>query len=75
MVRLTGVTTHTSGATATEEELEEEEVWDDISLRRGGDSITTRAATGSVAMSGEATRVRRWSGLVAVGGEEGAEGI
>ena len=58
-----------------EEELEEEEVWAGISLRRGGDSVTAGAATGSVAMSGEATRVRRWSGLVAVAGEEGAEGI
>ena len=71
MVSLTGDTIHTSGAAAAEEEveeeeLEEEEVWAGISLRRGGDSVTTGAATGSVAMSGEATRVRRWSGLVAV---------
>ena len=80
VVRLTGDTIHTSGATAAEEELEEEEpeeeeVWAGISLRRGGGPITAGAATGSVAMSGEATRVRRWSGLVAVMEEDGAEAV
>ena len=61
-----------------EEEVEEEgeeELRAGTSLRRGGVSRTTGAKTGSVATSGEAMRVRRWSRLVAVAGEEGAEGV
>ena len=58
-----------------EEEEGEEEPRAGISLRRGEDQITSGAATGSVAMSGEATRVRRWSGLVAVMEEDGAEAV
>ena len=66
-----------------EEEVEEEEVEEEgeeelragTSLRRGGVSTTTGAKTGSVATSGEATHIRRRSGLAAVAGEEGAEGI
>ena len=78
VVSLTGDTIHTSGARAAEEEvgeeeLEEEEVWAGTSLRRGADSVTTRAATGSVAMSGEATRVQGWWGTAAVT-EEGGVG-
>ena len=58
-----------------EEEEGEEEPIAGTSLRRGGVSITAGAATGSVAMSGEAMRVRRWSGLVAVMEEDGAEAV
>ena len=58
-----------------EEEEGEEEPMAGTSLRRGGVSITTETTTGSVAMSGEATRVRRWSGLVAVMEEDGAEAV
>ena len=60
-----------------EEEVEEgeEELRAGISLRPGGDSITNGATTGSVAMSGEAMRVRRWGGTAAVAEEEGAEGV
>ena len=58
-----------------EEEDGEEELRAGVNLRRGGVSITTGATTGSVAMSGEAMGVRRWSGLAAVAEEEGAEGV
>ena len=58
-----------------EVEEEEEEPMAGTSLRRGGVSITTGTTTGSVATSGEAMRVRRWSGLAAVAGEEEAEGV
>ena len=58
-----------------EEEVEEEELRAGIDLRRGGVWIITGATTGSVATSGEATHIRRWSGLAAVAEEEGAEGV
>ena len=58
-----------------QEEQREEELRAGTSLSRGGDSTTTGATTGSVAMSGEAMGVRRWSGLAAVAEEEGAEGV
>ena len=57
-----------------EEEVEEEgeeELRVGTSLRRGGVSITTGTTTGSVAVSGEAMRVRRWSGVA----EEEVEGV
>ena len=54
-----------------EEEEGEEELRVGTSLRRGGVSITTGTTTGSVAVSGEAMRVRRWSGVA----EEEAEGV
>ena len=57
-----------------EEEQREEELRAGTSLSRGGDSTTTGATTGSVAMSGEAMGVRRWSGLAAVAEEE-VEGV
>ena len=59
-----------------EEEVEEgeEELRAGIDLRRGGVWIITGATTGSVATSGEATHVRRWSGVAAVAEEE-AEGV
>ena len=63
---------------AEEEVVEEEgeaELRAGTSLRRGGVSRTTGITRGSVAMSGEATHIRRWSGLAAVAEEEGAEGV
>ena len=57
-----------------EEEVEEEgeeELRAGTSLRRGGVSRTTGITPGSVAMSGEAMRVRRRSGLA----EEEVEGV
>ena len=56
------------------EEEGEEELRAGIDLRRGGVSMTTGATTGSVAVSGEAMHVRRWSGVAAVAEEE-AEGV
>ena len=72
VVSLTGDTTHIISRAEeeeNEEENEEEERWAGNSLRPGGDSLTHGATTGSVAMSGEATSVRGWSGTAAV--EEG----
>ena len=60
-----------------EEEVEEEgeeELRAGTSLRRGGVSRTTGITRGSVAMSGEATHIRRRSGLAAVAEEE-VEGV
>ena len=64
MVSLRGDIAHIISVAAEEEEEkevqeEEEERRAGISLRRGGDQITSGAKTGSVAMSGEAMSVRR----------------
>ena len=70
----------TGDETAAEEEEkeevleEEEERRGGISLRRGGDPITTGATTGSVAMSGEATGILGWSGTASMA-EGGAERV
>ena len=74
VVSLTGDETAAEEEEKEEVQEEEEERRGGISLRRGGDPITTGATTGSVAMSGEATGILGWSGTASMA-EGGAERV